>query len=111
MGRLKDYLSRLKFLDIALAIVMAFALVEVVDPAAIDIMTPLISHVAGKGADLSNYVIPLAPGVHSDMTYAEAKQIGAVIGYGQFIIALVCFITAATFVAATAPPGKERETL
>jgi large-conductance mechanosensitive channel len=30
------------------------------------------------------------------MTYNEARQIGAVIGYGQFIIALVYFIIAAT---------------
>lgn len=47
---------------------------------------------------MANYFIPLAPGAHKDMTYAEAKQIGAVIGYGQFIIGLVYFIIAATFV-------------
>jgi large conductance mechanosensitive channel len=98
MGRLKEYLSRSNIVDVALAIVLAFAIVKVVDSVVVDIMMPLISRFAGHGADMSNYFIPLAPGIHSDMTYDEAKKIGAVIGYGQFIIALVYFIIAATFI-------------
>jgi large conductance mechanosensitive channel len=98
MGRLKEYLSKSTALDIAVAIILAFALVRVVDSLVIDIMMPLISRFAGNGADMSNYFIPLAPGIHSDMTYDEARKIGAVVGYGQFIIALVYFIIAATFV-------------
>jgi|WetSurMetagenome_2_1015567.scaffolds.fasta_scaffold1391205_1 large conductance mechanosensitive channel len=98
MGRLKDYLSRSNIVDVALAIVLAFALVRVVDSLVVDIMMPLISRFAGNGSDMANYVIPLAPGIHSDMTYDEAKKIGAVIGYGQFIIALVYLIIAGTFI-------------
>jgi large conductance mechanosensitive channel len=98
MNRLKDYLSRSNIVDVALAIVLAFAIVRVVDSVVVDIMMPLISRFAGNGADMSNYFIPLAPGIHSDMTYDEAKKIGTVIGYGQFIIALVYFIIAGTFI-------------
>jgi large conductance mechanosensitive channel len=98
MGRLKDYLSRSTVIDVALAIILAFAIVKIVDSIVIDIMMPLISRFAGSGADMSNYFIPLAPGIHPDMTYEEAKKIGAVIGYGQFIIALVYLIIAATFI-------------
>jgi large conductance mechanosensitive channel len=96
MRSLKDYLARSGALDIALTIVLALAIVKVVDSLVVDIIMPLISHFAGNNRDMADYFIPVGPGAHSDMTYAEAKQVGAVIGYGQFIIALVYFIIAAT---------------
>lgn len=96
MRDLKSYLARSNVLDLALVVVLAVAIVKVVDSLVVDIVMPLISHFVGDNRDMANYFIPIAPGVHSDMTYAEAKQIGAVIGYGRFIIALVYFIIAAT---------------
>ncbi len=96
MRSLKDYLARSGALDIALTIVLALAIVKLVDSLVIDIVMPLISHFAGNNRDMADYFIPVGPGAHSDMSYAEAKQVGAVIGYGQFIIALVYFIIAAT---------------
>lgn len=96
MRNLKDFLARSGALDLALVVVLALTIVKVVDSLAVDIVTPLISHFAGGDRDMANYFIPIAPGIHSDMTYNEAKQIGAVIGYGQFVIALVYFIIAAT---------------
>ncbi|WP_051134301.1 MscL family protein [Methylocystis sp. ATCC 49242] len=96
MRSLKEYLARAGALDIALTIVLALAIVKVVDSLVVDIIMPLISHFAGNNRDMADYFIPVGPGVHADMSYAEAKQVGAVIGYGQFIIALVCFIIAAT---------------
>jgi large conductance mechanosensitive channel len=96
MRTIKDYIARSGVIDLALTIVFALAIVKVVDSLVVDIVMPLISHFAGNDRDMANYFIPVAPGIHSDMTYSEAKQIGAVIGYGQFIIALVYFIIAAT---------------
>lgn len=94
MRDLKNYVAGSNVIDLVLAIVMAVAIVKVVDSLVVDIMMPLISHFAGNGADMANYFIPIARGVHSDMTYDEARKIGAVIGYGQFIIALVYLIIA-----------------
>jgi large conductance mechanosensitive channel len=96
MLNIKDYIARSGVVDLALTIVLALAIVKVVDSLVVDIVMPLISHFAGDNRDMANYFIPIAPGAHSDMTYNEARQIGAVIGYGQFIIALVYFIIAAT---------------
>lgn len=96
MRNLKDYLARSDALDLALVVVLALAIVKVIDSLVVDIVMPLISHFAGDNRDMANYFISIAPGAHSDMTYNEAKQIGAAIGYGQFIIALVYFIIAAT---------------
>jgi large conductance mechanosensitive channel len=96
MDNIKGYIARSGVVDLALTIVMALAIVKVVDSLVVDILMPLISHLAGDNRDMANYFIPVAPGIHSDMTYNEAKQIGAVIGYGQFVIALVYFIIAAT---------------
>jgi large conductance mechanosensitive channel len=96
MRDFKNYIARSNVLDLVLAVVMAVAIVKVVDSLVVDIMMPLISHFAGNGADMGNYFIPIAKGVHADMTYDEARTIGAVIGYGQFIIALVYLIIAGT---------------
>lgn len=96
MRNIRDYLARSGVVDLALTLVLALAVVKVVDSLVVDILMPLISHFAGNGRDMADYFIPIAPGIHQDMTYSEAKQIGAVIGYGQFIIALVYFIIAAT---------------
>jgi large conductance mechanosensitive channel len=96
MRNIKDYIARSGVIDLALTIVVALAIVKLVDSLVVDILMPLISHFAGDNRDMANYFIPVAPGIHSDMTYNEAKQIGAVIGYGQFIISLVYFIIAAT---------------
>jgi large conductance mechanosensitive channel len=96
MLNIKDYIARSGVVDLALTIVLALAIVKVVDSLVVDIVMPLISHFAGDNRDMTNYFIPIAPGAHSDMSYNEARQIGAVIGYGQFIIALVYFIIAAT---------------
>ncbi len=96
MHNIKERLARSTMIDLALTIVLALAIVKLVDSLVVDILMPLISHFAGDRRDMANYFIPIAPGIHSDVTYNEAKQIGAVIGYGQFIIALVFFIIAAT---------------
>lgn len=96
MRHIKEYLGRSGALDLALTIVVALAIVKLVDSLVVDILMPLISHFAGGNRDIANYFIPVAPGIHSDMTYNEAKQIGAVIGYAQFMVALVYFIIAAT---------------
>jgi large conductance mechanosensitive channel len=98
MRNLKDYVARSGTIELALTIVVALAIVRLVDSLVVDILMPLISHFAGDNRDMANYFIPVAPGIHSDMTYNEAKQIGAVIGYGQFIVSLVYFIIAATLV-------------
>lgn len=98
MRNLKNFLARSQALDILLALIMAAAVVKLVGSVVVDIVTPLISHFFGGGRDMGNYFIPLVPGTHSDMTYDEAKKIGAVVGYGQFIVALVYFIIAATLV-------------
>jgi large conductance mechanosensitive channel len=49
-------------------------------------------HRRGDGRpDFSNYYIPLSSKVQSGMPYAEAKKVGAVIGYGQFLTLAVNF--------------------
>lgn len=108
MRNLKNYTTGSRIIDLTLAIVLALAVVRIVDSLVVDIIMPLISHFAGNGRDMGNYFIPIAPGIHSDMTYNEAKQIGAVIGYGQFIIALVYFIIAATFIFLISRGLRER---
>ena len=81
---------------------------------------PIIGAITG-GLDFSNYYAPLSKAVHSEMTYDEAKKVGAVIGYGQFITVAVNFLIIAGVLflviqlferlkkpAVTAPPSQPR---
>ena len=52
---------------------------------------PVIGALTG-GLDFSNYYKSFSAAVHSDMTYEEAKKLGAAIGYGQFLTVVVNFL-------------------
>ena len=68
---------------------------NVVDLAVGVIMMPVIGAITG-GLDFSNYYISLSNSITDNMSYAQAKQVGAVIGYGQFITVAVNFLIIAS---------------
>jgi large conductance mechanosensitive channel len=45
-----------------------------------------------KYREEANYYKSYSAAVHSDMTYEEAKKLGAAIGYGQFLTVVVNFL-------------------
>jgi large conductance mechanosensitive channel len=59
-----------------------------------DIIMPIIGAVTG-GLDFSNYYMPLSSKVQAGLSYADAKEAGAVLGYGQFITVAINFIIVA----------------
>ncbi len=59
-----------------------------------DIIMPIIGGITG-GLDFSNYFISLkalASGTPAPATYAKAKELGAAIGYGQFLTVAINFL-------------------
>lgn len=91
----KSFILRGNVVDLAIGVIIGAAFGKIIDSVVGDIMMPIIGAVSG-GLDFSNYYIPLSKAIHSEMTYAEAKQVGAVIGYGQFITVAVNFLIIAT---------------
>ncbi len=91
----KNFILRGNVVDLAIGVIIGAAFGKIIDSVVGDIMMPIIGAISG-GLDFSNYYIPLSKAIHGEMTYAEAKQVGAVIGYGQFITVAVNFLIIAT---------------
>jgi len=59
-----------------------------------DIIMPIIGAITG-GLDFSNYYLSLSAKVPQGAAYIDAKKMGAVIGYGQFLTVAVNFVIVA----------------
>lgn len=102
----KNFALRGNVVDLAVGVIIGAAFGKIIDSMVTDVIMPLIGAVTG-GLDFSNYFLPLSKAAHSDMTYEEAKKVGAAIGYGQFITVAVNFIIIA-FVLFLVIQGFER---
>ena len=82
-------------MDLAVGVIIGGAFGKIVDSVVSDLIMPLVSKAFG-GLDFSGYYIALA-GQAGGLTLVEAKKLGAVFAYGNFItvalnFALLAFI-------------------
>jgi len=87
----KKFAMRGNVVDLAVAVVIGIAFGAIVNSFVADIIMPVIGAVTG-GLDFSNYYLPLSSDVQTGLAYEEAKAQGAVLGWGQFVTALVNFL-------------------
>ncbi len=79
--------------DLAVGVMVGAAFAKIVDSLVADVIMPLVSLVLG-GLDFANDYWPLS-GQAANLSLAEAKKLGAVFAYGNFItVALNFFILA-----------------
>src|SRR5689334_14094798 len=71
--------------DLAVGVIIGAAFGKIVDSVVNDLIMPIIGRIVG-GLDFSSYYVPLAGQQHG-LPLAEAKKLGAVIAYGNFITA------------------------
>ena len=86
----KTFALRGNVVDLAVGVIIGAAFGAIVTSLVQDIIMPIIGAITG-GLDFSNYYIPLSAKVQTGMAYADAKKLGAVIGYGQFLTLAVNF--------------------
>ena len=96
MAGFRNFLARGTVLDLAVAVIIGAALAGIVTSLTDNIIMPLVGAVFG-GLDFANYFILLGPipaGYAGDPnSYAALKAAGVpMLGYGQFISALVNFV-------------------
>jgi len=121
----KSFAMRGNVVDLAVGVIIGAAFGKIIGSFVDDLVMPLIGAVTG-GRDFSNFYQPLSSAIHSEMTYAEAKSVGAAVGYGQFLTVVVNFLIIAFVVflvirqieklkkpapAAEAPPPPQSEVL
>jgi len=77
-------------MDLAVGVIIGAAFSKIVDSLVQDIIMPPIGRLLG-GLDFANYYVPLN-GQAMDLTLVEAKKLGAVIAYGNFLTVLLNFV-------------------
>jgi len=86
----KSFELRGNVMDLAVGVIIGGAFGKIVDSAVGDLIMPLVSRVFG-GLDFSNYYVALA-GQTAGLSLVEAKKLGAVFAYGNFLTVALNFI-------------------
>ena len=77
-------------MDLAVGVIIGAAFGKIVDSLVNDLIMPVVGKIFG-GMDFSSYYVPLA-GQQFGLPLVEARKLGAVLAYGNFLTVLVNFI-------------------
>jgi large conductance mechanosensitive channel len=96
MSGFREFIARGNVLDLAVAVIIGAAFATIVTSLTDDVIMPVVGWLFG-GLDFSSYFIRLGPvpaGYAGDPNnYAALKEAGVpMLGYGQFLTALVNFL-------------------
>lgn len=83
-------------IDLAVGVIIGGAFGKIVDSIVVDLIMPMASTALG-GLDFSSYYIALA-GQPAGLALAEAKKMGAVFAYGNFVTVALNFLILALIV-------------
>ena len=86
----KSFAVKGNVIDLAVGVIIGGAFGKIVDSVVGDLIMPLVSRAFG-GLDFSNYYWALA-GQNAGLSLVEAKKLGAVFAYGNFITVALNFI-------------------
>ena len=86
----KTFALKGNVIDLAVGVIIGAAFSKIVDSLVGDVIMPLVSLIFG-GLDFANYYWPLA-GQSAQLSLAEAKKLGAVFAYGNFITIALNFL-------------------
>lgn len=90
MQEFKEFAVKGNVVDLAVAVIIGAAFGKIVDSLVQDVIMPVVGKVFG-GLDFSNYYIALN-NQDPNLTLVEAKKLGAVLAYGNFITIALNFI-------------------
>ncbi len=85
----KEFAVKGSVVDLAVGVIIGGAFGKIVDSLVGDLIMPIVSKIFG-GLDFSNYFVPLAG--QTATTLVEAKKLGAVFAYGNFITVAINFV-------------------
>ena len=86
----KQFAMKGNVIDLAVGVIIGVAFGKIVDSIVGDLVLPIVGRIFG-GLDFSNYYIALS-GQAAGLTLVEAKKLGAVFAYGNFITVALNFI-------------------
>lgn len=87
----KEFALKGNVIDLAVGVIIGGAFGKITASVIDDLMMPLLGKVVGN-VDFSSLYIPLSDKVAKDLPLAEAKKLGPVFAYGNFISVMINFI-------------------
>ena len=90
MQEFKTFAVKGNVMDLAVGVIIGAAFGKIVDSIVQDLIMPLVSTIFG-GLDFASYYVPLKGQPHG-LALAEAKKLGAVFAYGNFLTILLNFV-------------------
>ncbi len=90
LGEFRLFAMKGNVVDLAVGVIIGSAFGKIVDSLVQDIIMPPIGRLFG-GLDFANYYLPLN-GQSLALPLAEAKKLGAVLAYGNFLTILLNFV-------------------
>jgi len=92
----KQFAMKGNVVDLAVGVIIGAAFGKIVDSVVADLIMPIVSRIFG-GLDFSSYYLPLA-GQAMGLPLAEARKLGAVFAYGNFLTVAVNFVILALII-------------
>ena len=86
----KQFALKGNVMDLAVGVIIGGAFGKIVDSLVNDVIMPIVGKLFG-GFDFSNNFLPLN-GQANDLTLLEAKKLGAVLAYGNFVTIVLNFV-------------------
>jgi large conductance mechanosensitive channel len=91
MKEFKEFAMRGNVMDLAIGIIIGAAFSGLVNSVVSDLIMPLIGKAIGD-MDFSNLYVPLSAAVPEGLALEEARKLGAVFAWGNFITVLINFL-------------------
>lgn len=86
----KEFAMKGNVVDLAIGVIIGGAFGKIVESMVADIIMPIIGMFGNF--DFTNLYASLGPTVAAGTGYADAKKLGPILGYGQFITFVVNFL-------------------
>jgi large conductance mechanosensitive channel len=90
LSEFREFAMKGNVIDLAVGVIIGAAFGKIVDSVVNDLIMPLIGKAIGN-VDFSNLYLPLS-GQPMGLPLAEAKRLGAVFAYGNFITIVLNFV-------------------
>ncbi|QRR00752.1 large conductance mechanosensitive channel protein MscL [Dyadobacter sandarakinus] len=87
----KEFALRGNVMDLAVGVIIGAAFGRIVDSVVNDLIMPLVGKAVGN-VDFSNLYVPLSDKITPGLSLEQAKSLGPVFAYGQFLTIVIDFI-------------------
>ena len=87
----KEFAMKGNVVDLAVAVIIGAAFGKIIASLVEDIIMPVVGKLTG-GIDFSNLYLPLSDKVTTGLALADARKLGAVLAWGNFVTIVINFL-------------------